>query len=242
MKIYVEIDGRPLDFKKACEISLPIDFTMPYERAWYIGPPKRVPVQMGSWVGSTELGGSVNFFNLLINPHAHGTHIETSWHIDHTECVQPIVNQLFYKTYLFTCKSNGDHSLDLTDLWGRLTADISSLVLRTLPNEIAKRRAKYSDTNPPYLRASDAARLALSGISVLLIDLPSIDPERDSGVLAAHREFWTHQPKDSEASALIGEFLYIPDTLLDGEYALHIQHPSMYTDAVPARIFLIPYL
>ncbi|MFN3952488.1 MAG: cyclase family protein [Thermaurantimonas sp.] len=242
MSLSVYLDGRPLDIEKMSEISLPIDFSMRTERAWYIGPPVREPVRLPNWTGSTELGGSVNFYNLRINPHAHGTHIETSWHIDHTRAAQPVVHQLFYKSYLYTCSPLPDRALDLSALWQNLPDGISSVVLRTMPNDDAKYTFNYSDTHPPYLKPSDAAHLAQSGISILLIDLPSVDPERDDGALAAHRQFWDNQKSDNANAALIGEFLYIPNIITDGEYALHIQHPSMNTDAVPARIFLIPYV
>lgn len=242
MSLSIILDGRSLDLENMSEISLPIDFLMQTERAWYIGPPMRKPVKLSNWTGSTECGGSVNFYNLTINPHAHGTHIETAWHIDHTLSFQPIVKQLFHRTYLHSCSSLSDHSLDLSSLWPNLPDNISALVLRTLPNESIKCSFNYSHSNPPYLKPADAAKLAQSGISILLIDLPSIDPEFDDGVLAAHRQFWENQKSGTVHSAIIGEFLYIPDSITDGEYALHIQHPSMNSDAIPARIYLIPYL
>lgn len=242
MNITVELDGRRLDLANMCEISLPIDFSMPTERAWYIGPPRREPVRLGDWVGSTLEGGSVNFFNLYINPHAHGTHIESIGHLDHTQHIYPSVNQFFFKTYLFTCTAYESKILSLSALWESVPEDISSIVLRTLPNTLDKAHTCYSNSNPPYITAADAERLAKRGISILLTDLPSVDPERDNGTLAAHRSFWAHQLPTSPKPSLIGEFLYIPDTLPDGSYALHIQHPAMNTDAVPARIFLIPYL
>lgn len=242
MDITIELDGRRLDLAKIVEISLPIDFSMPTERAWYIGPPRREPVRLGDWVGSTRSGGSVNFYNLFINPHAHGTHIETKGHIDHTYSDSPVVNQLFFKAFLFTAAAQESGALDLSALWPSLPEDIHAIVIRTIPNPPDKAHTCYSNTNPSFLSATDAERLAKNGIFILLIDLPSVDPERDNGALAAHRSFWVHQLPDSPKPALIGEFLYIPDFLPDGCYALHIQHPAMNTDAVPARVFLISYL
>ncbi|MFN4300247.1 MAG: cyclase family protein [Thermaurantimonas sp.] len=242
MNIQIELDGRRLDLARMHEISLPIDFSMTKERAWYIGPPRREPVRLGDWVGSTREGGSVNFYNLFINPHAHGTHIETASHINHTYSISPVVNPLFLKAYLFTAAADNSGALDLLTLWPALPYDVQAIVIRTLPNSPDKVHTCYSNTNPSFLTADDAKRLANSGIFILLIDLPSVDPERDNGALAAHHSFWEHQLPHSPKPALIGEFLYIPDALPDGPYALHIQHPAMYTDAVPARVFLIPYI
>ncbi|GCD77252.1 arylformamidase [Thermaurantimonas aggregans] len=242
MNITVELDGRRLDLANMLEISLPIDFSMSKERAWYIGPPRREPVRLGDWVGSTREGGSVNFYNLTINPHAHGTHIETAGHIDHTYTVSPSVGLLFFKAFLYTASAGESGALSFSELWPSIPSDVQAIVIRTLPNTHDKAHKSYSNTHPPYIMAADAERLARKGIFILLIDLPSVDPERDNGALAAHRSFWEHQLPHSPKPALIGEFLYIPHTVPDGPYALHIQHPAMNTDAVPARIFLIPYL
>jgi hypothetical protein len=49
-------------------------------------------------------------------------------------------------------------------------------------NEPSKKSRKYSHTNPPYLE--EAAALSFeSGIKHLLIDLPSVDKEKDEGKL-----------------------------------------------------------
>ena len=72
-------------------MKLTIDFSEPVAdlslavsdvaRAWYIDAPKFSPVVLGDWKGSVAQGGSVNFFNVEFNPHAHGTHTETAGHI-----------------------------------------------------------------------------------------------------------------------------------------------------------------
>ncbi|MDG1055546.1 MAG: cyclase family protein, partial [Schleiferiaceae bacterium] len=72
-------------------MKLTIDFSKPIAdlslavsdvaRAWYIDAPEFSPVVLGGWTGSIAQGGSVNFFNVQFNPHAHGTHTETAGHI-----------------------------------------------------------------------------------------------------------------------------------------------------------------
>ena len=61
------------------DLSLNFEFGRP--RAWYIEGPRREAVSLGDWVGSVEQGGSVNFFNVQLNPHAHGTHTESVGHL-----------------------------------------------------------------------------------------------------------------------------------------------------------------
>lgn len=240
-EVSIEINGRKLNVAKAIDISLPIDFSLPHERAWYIGPPLRKAVVLGEWIGSTAAGGNVNFFNLSINPHAHSTHIETEWHVQHHQPLPPM-SQWFLTGYLFSAEGKTNEALDLRGLWAALPKNTEALVIRTLPNPPSKASMQYSRTHPPYLAPADAEKIAKRGITALLIDLPSVDPEQDGGLLAAHKSFWTHQTKPAGRQALIGELLYIPDQIEDGEYAVHIQHPAMVNDAVPARIFLIPFL
>jgi hypothetical protein len=57
-----------------------------------------------------------------------------------------------------------------------------------LPNDTDKLSRKYSHTDPPFgWRA--ALFLRESGIQHLLIDLPSVDKEKDEGKLLAHKAF-----------------------------------------------------
>jgi len=68
-----------IDFSKpVADLSLAVSDVA---RAWYIDAPKFSPVVLGDWKGSVAQGGSVNFFNVEFNPHAHGTHTETAGHI-----------------------------------------------------------------------------------------------------------------------------------------------------------------
>ncbi len=69
----------PIDLNHpTADLSLAVDGTA---RAWYIDGPRFTPVVLGDWVGSVAQGGSVNFFDVHFNPHAHGTHTETAGHI-----------------------------------------------------------------------------------------------------------------------------------------------------------------
>jgi kynurenine formamidase len=84
-------------------------------------------------------------------------------------------------------------SIDLEDQEGIVTKEAlesalegkspQAIVIRTLPNDTDKLSRKYSHTDPPFwLKA--ALFLRESGIQHLLIDLPSVDKEKDEGKLS----------------------------------------------------------
>src|SRR6185312_11084848 len=60
-------------------------------------------------------------------------------------------------------------------------------VIRTLPNELAKRTRDYTGLMPPYLTREAVQYLIARGIEHLIVDLPSIDRAHDEGRLTAHR-------------------------------------------------------
>ena len=71
----------------------------------------------------------------------------------------------------------------------------------------------------------------------MLIDLPSIDKEKDDGALLAHKAFWNY-PKNLRLDATITEFIYVPDAVEDGHYLLNLQTASFVNDATPSRPIL----
>jgi len=111
-----------------------------------------------------------------------------------------------------------------------------------MPNPATKCYRDYSGTNPPYL-STDAMKYIV-GIEVkhLLLDLPSVDREKDEGRLINHRLFW--QVSDKEATSIsrnnctITELIYVPNDIADGLYLLNLQVPSINLDAVPSKPIL----
>ncbi|MCE2820801.1 MAG: cyclase family protein, partial [Saprospiraceae bacterium] len=71
----------------SANLSEPIDLTIPLKNGpenpncFWAPMPEFSPVRAGNFVGSTAEGGSVNFFNVKINPHGNGTHTECVGHI-----------------------------------------------------------------------------------------------------------------------------------------------------------------
>ena len=74
-----------IDLNSPIDISAPLSFSKPSVRAWGIPFAKKVPVKIGSWVGSVKAGSGVNFNNIQFNPHAHVTHTECFGHISQQE-------------------------------------------------------------------------------------------------------------------------------------------------------------
>jgi kynurenine formamidase len=114
-----------------------------------------------------------------------------------------------------------------------------AVVLRTLPNPEAKKQTDYSGTNPPYLEPGGVEWLRSQGVEHLLVDLPSVDREKDGGALAAHKAFWG-LPGHPRPGATITELIYVPPYLPDGRYLLNLQVAAFDNDASPSRPLLFP--
>jgi kynurenine formamidase len=128
--------------------------------------------------------------------------------------------------------------------WNNMPFVPRALVLRTLPNSLAKRHQDYTNQTPPYLTREAAQWLVERGIEHLVVDMPSIDRAHDEGRLTAHRVFFGLPRGDTELAhatrpnATVTELAYIPDTVKDGPYMLEIQVPALGGDAVPSRPLL----
>ena len=72
------------------------------------------------------------------------------------------------------------------------------------------------------------------GVEHLLIDLPSVDKEKDDGKLLAHKAFWNFN-SEVRLNATITEFIYVPDSITDGAYFLNLQVAPFENDASPSR-------
>jgi kynurenine formamidase len=112
-----------------------------------------------------------------------------------------------------------------------------AIVLRTLPNTKDKLSRQYSNTNPTYLLEEAAIFLKEKGIKHLLIDLPSVDKEKDGGKLLAHNAFWNTNGK-LRMYATITEFIFVQNKVKDGTYMLNLQIAPFENDASPSKPIL----
>jgi kynurenine formamidase len=110
-----------------------------------------------------------------------------------------------------------------------------------LPNTKEKLSRQYSHTNPPYFTEEAMMYLVENEVLHLLVDLPSVDKEKDDGALLAHKAFWgigqTLRPQ-----ATITEFIYVSHKIIDGEYLLELQLAPFENDASPSRPVLYQLL
>ena len=109
-----------------------------------------------------------------------------------------------------------------------------ALVIRTMPNTREKLSMQYSYTNPPYLLEEATIFLREKGIKHLLIDLPSVDREKDDGQLLSHHAFWNTKGK-LRLDSTITELIFVPNSIEDGIYLLNIQVAPFENDASPSR-------
>ena len=93
---------------------------------------------------------------------------------------------------------------------------------------------RYSHTNPPYLLEEAVEYLKEKGIEHLLIDLPSVDKEKDEGKLLAHNAFWNTKGV-IRMQATITEFIYVSNKIKDGTYFLNLMIAPFENDATPSK-------
>jgi kynurenine formamidase len=249
-----KIDNKyDVDLSKPIDISIPLTNTNDNPIAWYIEKPVIEPVVFGDWIGKVSTGkSSTNFNNIYFNPHGHGTH---------TECLGHITNDFYsindcLKLFFFTAKLISIQPENIGIDWvitkpqlENFVIDnfLEALIIRTLPNNESKKSLKYSNTNPPYLDEKAAIFIRELGIKHLLIDLPSVDKEHDDGKLLAHKAFWNVKNiltinSDSRMDCTITEMIFVPNTILDGNYILNLQIAAFENDASPSKPILYKIL
>ena len=231
-----------IDLNSPIDISIPISASKNNVNAWYIDPPKIEPEKDGEWIASVKDGACINFNNIYFNPHAHGTHTECVGHItEKTHSINQNLKQFFFLAEVITVAPEslkGDSVISKKQLQfaiGNKKRD--AIVIRTIPNTKEKLTKQYSHTNPTYLLEEAAVYLREKNIKHLLIDLPSVDKEKDECELLAHNAFWNTKGK-IRMDATITEFIFVPNNVEDGEYFINIQIAPFENDASPSKPIL----
>ena len=229
-------------------------------RAWYVGPMARTPVRWDEWVGSVELGGSVNFTDLALNPHGQGTHTECLGHVTRERVDLSVAEQPGWVLMLLATveperQPNGDQTVEAPALRAALAAaggehwasQKPAVALRTgAADREARLQRQHSRANSPYWNPEAMEAVVHAGVDWLLVEEPSVDREEDGGALAAHRVFWGLEPGETEVEraqrpqALLTELAFFPGHCPDGWYALNLQLAPLANDAVPSRPVIYP--
>ncbi len=231
-----------IDLSKPLDISITLKASKENANAWYIGEPKIAPVVIGDWVASVDEGATVNFNNIEFNPHAHGTHTECVGHITKKfHSINKCLKRFMFVAEVITVAPElkaGDYVISKEQLRFLIrNKELEALVIRTMPNTKDKKSRQYSNTNWPYLTEEAAIYIRECGVKHLLIDLPSVDKEKDDGKLLAHKAFWDVDGT-MRTNATITEFIYVPNKVLDGTYILNLQIAPFKNDATPSKPIL----
>lgn len=231
------------DLSKPIDISIPLRAGIHNVNAWHAEPVKIEPVRVGDWVGEVKSGAAVNFRNIAFNPHGNGTHTECVGHISKEDySINQCLKDFFFIAELISILPdelpNGDRVITEKHIQNCLEdKKPEALVIRTVSNPVAKIEMQYSDTNPPYITAEAMKYIVSIGVKHLLVDMPSVDREKDDGKLTAHHIFWNF-PTQPDTTKTITELIYAPNTVLDGSYLLNLQIASFENDATPSKPLL----
>ncbi len=221
------------------DISIPLRASKDNVNAWYLPPPKIFPATIKNWTGSIKSGASVNFNSIEFNPHAHGTHTECVGHItEEVHSINTCLKQFLFVTEVITVvpeKKGEDLIISEKQLRYAIgNKKREAVVIRTLPNTKDKLNRQYAHSNPPFLSQAAAIYLKNKGIKHLLVDLPSVDKEKDDGQLLAHKAFWDVDG-DVRMDATITELIYVPNSVSDGKYILNLLIAPFQNDASPSK-------
>jgi kynurenine formamidase len=244
MKAIIEYNSRKIqiDVSKPIDISIAIDASKLNVNAWYLDDPKIEPEVINDYEVSVKNGAVVNFNSINFNPHSHITHTECVGHITKkVHSVNQNLKHYFHLAEVITVaplEINGDFIIATKQLKMALrNKKRDAVIIRTLPNLEDKKSARYSNSNPTYLLEETAIFLREKGIKHLLVDLPSVDKEKDEGRLLAHNAFWNTEG-ELRMDATITEFIYVPNTVKDGEYLLNLMIAPFENDATPSKRIL----
>jgi arylformamidase len=244
MKATIEYNSRKItiNVSEPIDISIPIDMEKDKINAWGIDDPKISVEKFDGYEVSVANGAVVNFNHIQFNPHSHITHTECVGHI--TKKVHSVNQNL--KHYFFVAevvtvapeKKGEDFIISEKQLRTALkNKKRDAIVIRTLPNLSDKKTTRYFNTNPPYLSEKAALYLVEKGIKHLLVDLPSVDKEKDGGKLIVHHTFWNTMGT-LRMDATITEFIFVPNAVEDGEYLLNLMIAPFENDATPSKPIL----
>ncbi|MEM9649826.1 MAG: cyclase family protein [Bacteroidota bacterium] len=228
-----------IDLTQPMDISIPLKGGQSNINAWYLNSPEIKAHEQDGFIGKVSEGAPVNFNDVSFNPHSHVTHTECLGHITKAfNSINQSLKTFFFLTEVITVapeKSGEDFVISEKQLRYALgNKKRDAVVIRTIPNLETKCSANYSNANPPYLLQGATKYLVDKGVNHLLIDLPSVDKERDEGKLLSHKAFWDieNQPR---RNATITEFIYVPNSVEDGCYFLNLQVAPFENDASPSR-------
>ncbi|MDH3689475.1 MAG: cyclase family protein [Gammaproteobacteria bacterium] len=269
MDLSVTIAGKryQVDLARQKSLGIPLQFNGPQPN--FFGAPRAeaTPLSLSNFVGDTQWGGGCNVSEIRIVPHCNGTHTESAGHILHQRLaafevlpqnlmpavvvsVTPILGSDIQEVYRPVLEAQ-DRLITRAELSEGLANyaqdELTALVVRTLPNDDAKKQRQYGDGDEsPFFTVDAMNHLVEQGVKHLLVDFPSIDKMNDEGMLTNHHIFWNvpegahDTTSETRVSTTVTEMVFVSDDIPDGLYLLNLQVPAFHTDAVPSSPVLYP--
>jgi kynurenine formamidase len=239
-----------INFAAGVAIAIPLQPGGPQPAFFAPSPMSATALQLDGFTGDVQRGGSCNVQVLTWAPHCHGTHTECAGHVlaESVNVLDTIDSEPCLARLVSIACPPGTSRINLQQLHKALPVgfvDYAALVLRTLPNSVAKKSRDYAaEPAYPVLDGECMQSLAASGLRHLLLDTPSLDAA-DNTELANHRRWWGLNDKNENCSAVartrsLTEMIYVPDELADGDYWLDLQLSPLQADATPSRPVLYP--
>lgn len=255
---------------RGVSLAIAVDFSARGPRHFGAPAPVSQPFSTGSFSGSVATGASANCSTITLNPHCQMTHTESVAHLtrESGDTWRMVPRGLLPAAVVSVAPEPARESNESSDPqpWGtdtlitrrRLRAawpmsrpaspgpEPVAAIIRTLPNDAAKRSRDYTDTVPPYLTREAVEWLVEKRIEHLVLDIPSLDRTHDEGRLVGHRLFFglppgsTSRGDASRSRATITELAFIPDELADGPCILQLAVPAIGGDAVPCQPIVYP--
>ena len=251
---------------RGVSLAIAVEFGAAGPRHFGAGAPESRPFSVGTFSGSVATGASANCSTLTLTPHCQMTHTETVAHLTREagDAWRVVPRGLLPAVVVSVVPEPASESSESTDpqpyatdnliTRRRLRAawpmtrmvDPVAVIVRTLPNEAAKRTRNYTDLVPAYLTREAVEWLVEKRIEHLVVDLPSIDRSHDEGRLVGHRLFFGLPPGSqargdaARSRATITELAFIPDEVMDGFCMLSLAVPAIGGDAVPSQPIVYP--
>lgn len=268
MRLQLALEDARYEIRLEAPVSLaiPLDFEGPQPS--FFGAPRATAtaLEVANFIGDTRRGGSCNVAEIRLVPHCNGTHTETIGHIAHggLSVHEGLRETLFLARLVTVTPCRADQTDEsgwspweqddrvitrraLAETFGSNGDGASqALLVRTLPNDAAKRHRDYGTMErPPFFTADALELITECGVQHLLVDIPSLDKMHDQGRLTNHRLFWqaaeAHAPgTGSHAQKTVTELMYVPNEVRDGLYLLDLQVPAFLSDAAPSRPIIYP--
>lgn len=231
----ISFDGKTIDLSDSIDISLPISPDLPISAFGMQAAQERVLLEP-----KTDEPKGCRCSQLTIIPHVHTTHFETAQHYGDQKVSSLMIARSIPP--LLTCLTihvewtpAGPIKFSTPNV---RNGNVAAVLLCSgwIKHQIQQKAYDWTGFNPPYVSVEmmEQIQRAFPRIRLLLLDLPSVDPEDDGGRLLAHRAFLKQENRGLIEMCLVDRQLIQDNTI----YALFPNIAAIDTDGIPCRPIL----